>query len=371
VARTGRLRRRIGVVLIDNGQPLRGGALSTFAMLKHLPMDDVDVFVNVDASVARHAREIGLKPHVVGGPVRRRDGRYLPQLPRIAAFSVRLARLLRYHRIGLLHCDYEHLGWVIPSIALGRFRLTCYVRGTISVPRTRMLKAKFSLVSVIFAISDAVKSQISAHTSTPVVVVRNGVDVERWLPIRERRAQRHARGERPRVLLVGALSGEKRVAEFLTYVAARLPTHDFDVVGHEADASYARECAMAAQRAGGSVRFWGHRDDVERFMSDTTVLALPSKVEGSPRVAIEAQLAGVPVVAMRFAGVEEAVYPALGGTITDDWRDMARAIEMINADRDPPQNGHALASLVDRYDEATNAARVLVTWNRLRTHPKA
>lgn len=60
---------------------------------------------------------------------------------------------------------------------------------------------------------------------------------------------------------------------------------------------------------GDHVTLAGRRDDVPALMAQATVLALPSRFEGLPLVALEAMAAGLPVVASRIGGTLEALCP--------------------------------------------------------------
>ncbi|WP_257879823.1 glycosyltransferase [Kocuria flava] len=58
---------------------------------------------------------------------------------------------------------------------------------------------------------------------------------------------------------------------------------------------------------GGVVHLPGHRADARALLDAADVFALPSRAEGMPLTVLEAMEAGLPVVATRGTGSEEAV----------------------------------------------------------------
>lgn len=78
-----------------------------------------------------------------------------------------------------------------------------------------------------------------------------------------------------------------------------------------------RELALAARRRGlgASVTMLGHRSDVERILAAVDLLLLTSDAEGIPGIAIEAQMAGCPVVTFPLGGVAEVVEDGITGVV--------------------------------------------------------
>lgn len=66
------------------------------------------------------------------------------------------------------------------------------------------------------------------------------------------------------------------------------------------------------------VSFWGNRADVDRFLAAADVLVSVSQEESSPNAIVEALCAGVPVGALRCAGVEELIGDETGGAVFSD-----------------------------------------------------
>lgn len=82
------------------------------------------------------------------------------------------------------------------------------------------------------------------------------------------------------------------------------------------------------------VHFVGHRNDVTEIMRALDMLVLPSKFEGLPNVALEAMMAGKPVVGTRIAGTDEVVVDGETGILVPPQQplELARAIRSILAD---------------------------------------
>ena len=143
--------------------------------------------------------------------------------------------------------------------------------------------------------------------------------------------------ERPSVLFVGVL---ERVKAFDTLVDAwrvvadRLPEATFRIVGRGSLGSLARR---AVGEFGGRVEWVDHLtpDGVAAAMDDAWVLALPSRSEGLPRVAIEAACRGRAIVGGNRAGIPDVVEHGVNGLLVDpdDPADLAGALVTILSDR--------------------------------------
>jgi len=82
------------------------------------------------------------------------------------------------------------------------------------------------------------------------------------------------------------------------------------------------------------VSLLGHRDDVERILAGLDLLLLPSDNEGIPGVAIEAQMAGCPVVSFPLGGVGEVVDDGVTGIVLagHDTGAMAEQVDRLLGD---------------------------------------
>jgi glycosyltransferase involved in cell wall biosynthesis len=116
-----------------------------------------------------------------------------------------------------------------------------------------------------------------------------------------------------------------------------------------------------AQRLGldGSVTFLGERNDVEWLLGGVDLTLLTSEAEGIPGVAIEAVMAGCPVVSVPVGGVAEVVEDGATGLVldTDDPAAMAQAAAQLLADEEAREALSRESRLrTDRFSAAAAAA---------------
>jgi glycosyltransferase involved in cell wall biosynthesis len=138
-------------------------------------------------------------------------------------------------------------------------------------------------------------------------LVANGVDKELFTP----RSKRDARAlvglpeDAPVVLFVGRLETTKGMAELLEaaeIVRAKMPSAVLVVLG---DGEWGGRVAEVAAKSNGAVVAPGARPlaEVARWLAACDVLTLPSWMEGTPNVVLEAIASGRPVVATRVGGI--------------------------------------------------------------------
>ena len=154
-------------------------------------------------------------------------------------------------------------------------------------------------------------------------VIPNGVDVARFDVPRE-----------PvfgRVLFLGRLASQKR-PDLAVEAIARLPAPVELDLANDGPEREAVEQVARGLGVGERVHFLGYRDDVPRLLSRASCLLLTSDYEGASLTVLEAMAAGVPVVATRVGGVEEALDGA--GLVVDpgDAEAISRALERLFGD---------------------------------------
>jgi glycosyltransferase involved in cell wall biosynthesis len=128
-------------------------------------------------------------------------------------------------------------------------------------------------------------------------VIPNGVDVGRFDVPRE--------PVPGRILFLGRLAPQKR-PDLAVRAVARLDGAELHLANDGPERA-AVERLAAELGVADRVRLLGYRDDVPELLSHAACLLLTSDYEGASLTVLEAMAAGVPVVATRVGGVEEAL----------------------------------------------------------------
>ena len=163
-------------------------------------------------------------------------------------------------------------------------------------------------------VSDHAANTLRTMLRSPSVsVIPNGIDFNRFQP-GDKNAARAAFDLDPAWRIVGSVGRLVAVKghDVLMCAMAQLPADCHLVIagnGDEREALVRQAITLAIQDR---VHFVGHLDAVERILPAFDVFCLPSHAEGFPRSIIEAQAAGLPVVATSVGAVAEAVCPASG-----------------------------------------------------------
>jgi glycosyltransferase involved in cell wall biosynthesis len=162
-------------------------------------------------------------------------------------------------------------------------------------------------------------------------------DLDRAVAAARLRAELGVPDEVPLVGFVGHLVDQKRPDRALE-VLARLrgqgcPAHL--VVAGKGPLRPSLAAHAARLGVAEAVTFLGHRDDVEALFGGVDVALLTSETEGIPGVAIEALMAGCPMVAVPVDGATEVVQHGVTGLVLpdDDPATMAPAVAGLLADR--------------------------------------
>jgi glycosyltransferase involved in cell wall biosynthesis len=172
------------------------------------------------------------------------------------------------------------------------------------------------------AISNGVRDTlVAAGVGTArVAVVADGIDLDKWVGARERTTVRREFGldeTTPVVGSIAALTVEKAPADLLRAAARVLAVWGevcFLVVG-EGKLRPQMEKLAAELGIAGRVVFTGFRRDAADLLGMFDVFVMSSHSEGLGTSILEAQAAGVPVVATRTGGIPEIVADGVNGLL--------------------------------------------------------
>jgi glycosyltransferase involved in cell wall biosynthesis len=189
------------------------------------------------------------------------------------------------------------------------------------------------------------ESQRRADGRRPSQVIELGIDLDRFSSGTPALAENG-----PLVGNVARLS-EQKGHRYLLEAAARIPEAQFAIVG---DGELRADLERQARELGVDerVRFTGTREDVPALLASFDVFAFPSLFEGLCLAVIEAQVAGVPVVATPVGGIRETVVDGQTGLLV------------------PPRDPDALAAAIRRLLEDRDAAGRMAAEARVRARER-
>jgi glycosyltransferase involved in cell wall biosynthesis len=198
----------------------------------------------------------------------------------------------------------------------------------------RVLSRVLPKADAMVTVSNPLGEEIAALgvPRSKIFLVANGVDTEVFAP-RERDAAREELGVpkgRPLVVFVGRLEPQKGLVELLAAfdrVRALRPDAMLALVGDGVSRAQADE---AAKRHDGALRVVGARPlrEVARWLTACDVFTLPSHLEGTPNVVLEALASGRPAVATRVGGIPDVLGSPDAGILVEprDADDLARGL---------------------------------------------
>lgn len=206
-----------------------------------------------------------------------------------------------------------------------------------SFPKAKMLRW-FSgrFIDRVITVSENNRMYLEKEQGVPpwkIRVVYNGVPDpgEVTKPGFEREGRGSQRGME--IVMVGALE-ERKGHRLMIDALAGLPGDIFLSVIGEGELASSLAGYAVSRGVETRVSFFGYRDDVASILSGSDLLVLPSMLDATPYVIMEALSSGLPVVASGIYGINELIIDGKTGflTIPGDTEDLARAIKMLHSD---------------------------------------
>lgn len=156
-----------------------------------------------------------------------------------------------------------------------------------------------------------------------------------WIDFNQKTIADETTKSHPSIVFVGRLHPVKRVPlllEAFTQLKKINPSLILKIVGDGEERENLMELSQKLE-LGNSVNFMGFQthDKVLQIMKQSDLIVLPSKMEGNPRVLVEAMMLKVPVVATKVIGIKDIIqHGETGHLIAKDLpEDLAQAIEYV------------------------------------------
>ena len=272
-------------------------------------------------------------------------------------FIASLRRLVASERYDIVHNHLEAYSGlpvyacrtlgvpVITSFHNTEFQAQTWLRR----PIARQLRDAYLKISVKYALRHSTEATGCSQGVVDVVrtryggdnwrVLYYGIDLPRLPTRQERREFREAFGwseHTPILVHVGRFAEQKNhfgLLRVFELVLQRIPTAKLLLIG-DGSLRPAIETSAEARQLSSAVRFLGSRDDVPAVVSRCDVFLFPSWYEGFGLAALEANAAGIPVVASDVEGSREAIENEVTGFLCDphDSNDMAVTVASLLAD---------------------------------------
>lgn len=236
-----------------------------------------------------------------------------------------LSKIVRENLIDVVHCQ-DIDGVLFSSYAKLRtpsLKIVHTVHNSFELPEASaaLLFACKGIAGKTIAISDSVAKSVRRYMKREPVVIPNGIDTTRFVPVSSGKAKDGS----IRIGCVARLYPEQKGQDLLVRATERLlrdyPSLSCVIAGEiykGQDSSVKKLRAYVEDRGlSDSISFVGNVSDVPSFLQTLDVFVLPSRTEGFGISLIEALSCGIPCVASDLEGPREILSrPDLGDLFT-------------------------------------------------------
>ncbi|MEW5768499.1 MAG: glycosyltransferase [bacterium] len=263
------------------------------------------------------------------------------------ASAWQIARLIHKEKPQIIHIHSAH-AHTLAQIALAftfnsRPKVVLSRRVDFHIKKNPISYFKYRWgIDRIMAISSGIKQVLiqDGLAEEKIEVVHSGIDLSRFEVKGKAEYLYPELGldpTQPIAGIIAALAPHKDHANFLkaaSIVSSRLPRVKYLVVG-EGELRKDLEVLCQEQGIDDKVRFLGFREDVIQILTILDLFVLSSYLEGLCTSLLDAQAAGVPIVATRTGGVPEIIKDGVNGLLVppQDPKSLAEAIIRLLKDK--------------------------------------
>lgn len=317
------------VLHLETGRPLYGGPRQVLLLMAGLGSRGVrsTLVCPADSAIGPAARDLGLA--VV--PVPFRGDLDLPSVPR-------LARVIRAQQADLLHVHSRRGADLFGGMAARLAGVPAVLTRRVDRPEPQGIgRIRYRPYRRVVGISSAVAAQLQGQVPEGRLrVIPSAVDAAACQPTWSLERFRVEFGLPPDGAVAGVVAqliprkGHELLLEAWRRVRERNPSAHLLVFGTGPLEPVLRTWIAPDD----GVILAGFRADLRAFLGHLDVLAHPAVREGLGVAVLEAQAAGVPVVAVAAGGVPEVVEPGSTGLLVapGDTAGLASALERLLAD---------------------------------------
>lgn len=287
-------------------------------------------------------------------------------LPAIA----RIRRVLRQHRVDLVHCHSRRGADILGGLAAKSLGLPCVLSRRVDNPEPSWLvPLKYRLFDRVIAISEGIREVLIACGVEPdkTLTVRSAVDFERFQQQPDR-ASFLARFQLPddaRVLGMAAQlirrKGHHVLLDALPAVLERHPACHVLIMGQgplEPDI----RAAIQQKGLGDRVVMTGFLEDLPALLPNLEALVHPALAEGLGVILLQAAASGLPIVASRVGGMPEAIRDGETGWLIEPGDSAALTAAMLKLLEDP-QAARAMGAAGRQYMAREFSIETMVAGN--------